>query len=378
MTLPPAPLILHIFPSFAVGGAQMRMATLANQFGPRFRHAIIALDQQVACRDHLNPRLDIQIIPAPPQAQPLPARLLSIRAALRHIAPDILITSNWGSIEWAMARPLAGRIRHIHTEDGFGPEEQHTQLPRRVITRRLVLRRSDIVVPSTLLQHAAQHIWRLPPSRIHYIPNGIDLTRFHPNTRTRPADTGRTILCVAGLRPEKNIARLLRALALAKLTPNPRLLIAGDGPQRAALQVLAADLALNVTFLGNVTDPAPLYRDADLFVLSSDTEQMPLSVIEAMSSGLPVVATAVGDIRAMVAESNQPLLAAPTDQALADALDITQTINLGMIGAENRRKAEQMFDIARMTAKWQALLGPTGTDLIDPARVLRQNEQSLQ
>jgi glycosyltransferase involved in cell wall biosynthesis len=369
MTPERAALILHVFPSFAIGGAQMRMATLANRFGPRFRHAIIALDQQTSCRDQLDPQLDIQLIAPPEPVRSLPGRLLAIRAMLRRIAPDLLITSNWGAIEWAMARPLARGIRHIHTEDGFGPEEHKTQLPRRVLTRRVVLRQSDVVVPSSLLHHAARTIWRLPEPHIHYIPNGIDLTRFTPiqSSATSRADPGLTILCVAGLRPEKNIARLLRALALARLTPVPHLLIAGDGPERAALQALATSLALNVTFLGNVTDPAKLYQTADLFALSSDTEQMPLSVIEAMASGLPVIATAVGDIPAMVAEANQPLLAAPTDQSLADALAQTPMADLTHIGAENRRKAERLFDVGVMTAKWQSLLVPAGAAAPKPA-----------
>ncbi len=375
MTASPPALILHVFPSFAVGGAQMRMATLANRFGPRFRHAIIALDQQTACRDQLDPQLDVELIAPPKPAPTLPARLRAIRALLRRIAPDLLITSNWGSIEWAMARPLAHIARHIHTEDGFGPEEHQTQLPRRVLTRRLVLRQSDVVVPSTLLRHAARQIWRLPEPRIHYIPNGIDLTRFTPNPNGNLAlsrtDPGLTILCVAGLRREKNIARLLRALALARLTPAPHLLIAGDGPEREALQTLATDLALNVTFLGNIADPAPLYHNADLFALSSDTEQMPLSVIEAMASGLPVIATAVGDISAMVAEANLPLLAAPNDQALADAIQRAHILDRAMIGAENRQKAERRFDVAVMTAHWQALLAPASLGADAPRPRLR-------
>ncbi len=375
MTASPSALILHVFPSFAVGGAQMRMATLANRFGPRFRHAIIALDQQTACRDQLDPQLDVELIAPPKPARTLPARLRAIRALLRRIAPDLLITSNWGSIEWAMARPLAHIARHIHTEDGFGPEEHQTQLPRRVLTRRLVLRQSDVVVPSTLLRHAARQIWRLPEPRIHYIPNGIDLTRFTPNPNGNLAlsrtDPGLTILCVAGLRREKNIARLLRALALARLTPAPHLLIAGDGPEREALQTLATDLALNVTFLGNIADPAPLYHNADLFALSSDTEQMPLSVIEAMASGLPVIATAVGDISAMVAEANLPLLAAPNDQALADAIQRAHILDRAMIGAENRQKAERRFDVAVMTAHWQALLAPASLGADAPRPRLR-------
>ena len=358
MTSPP-PLILHIFPSFAVGGAQIRMATLANHFGQQFRHIIIALDQQITCQSHLDPRLDVQFLPAPPSTGTLPQRLAGIRATLRAIAPDLLITSNWGAMEWAIARFGAGIHRHIHTEDGFGPQEHQTQLRRRILIRRTALRWSDLVVPSATLNRIARDIWRLPAHRRHFIPNGVDLARFHPDPNPpAPTRTGLTILCVAALRPEKNLSRLLRALALADLTPPPRLRIAGDGPDRATLEQLAQILSLNVEFLGTIADPAAFYRAADLFALSSDTEQMPLSVIEAMSSGLPVIATDVGDIAAMLAPENHILLTARSDQALAYAFKTTQIIDRRSIGAANRRKAELLFDITLMTDHWQALLDP--------------------
>lgn len=356
MTKAAAPLILHVFPSFAVGGAQMRMIALANRFGQRFRHAIIALDHNTACATRLSPDLDVQLIPAPTMAPALLPRLNQIGALLRVIKPDILITSNWGAIEWAMARSLGRIARHIHTEDGFGPEEQQVQLRRRVLTRRIALRWSEVVVPSATLHMIGQRQWHLPSARLHFIPNGIDLAHFHPQSGPRPDQPGLKILCVAALRPEKNLQRLLRALHLTRLTPAPQLAIAGDGPERTALESLAAELGLNVRFLGNVADPAPLYRAADLFALSSDTEQMPLSVIEAMSCGLPVVATAVGDIQSMVAPQNQPLLSARSDQALAGAFSNTQSINLPAIGVANRLKAERLFDIATMTSRWQSLL----------------------
>ena len=126
--------------------------------------------------------------------------------------PDLLVTSNWGSIEWALARIGTG-VPHLHMEDGFGPEERARQLPRRVLARRLLLRRSTVVVPSRLLWRVANEIWRLPRSNVRLLANGIDVDRFataRPHRGAQPVVIG----TVAALRPEKNLARLIRAVAL--------------------------------------------------------------------------------------------------------------------------------------------------------------------
>ena len=127
---------------------------------------------------------------------------------------------------------------------------------------------------------------------------------------------------VAALRPEKNLARLLRAFRLVADVMPARLVIAGDGPERPGLEQLTRDLGLSglVRFTGHLDDPAALYRTLDIFALSSDTEQMPLSVIEAMASGLPVAATAVGDVAAMLAAENQAFVTPLEDAALAGRL----------------------------------------------------------
>jgi glycosyltransferase involved in cell wall biosynthesis len=278
---------------------------------------------------------------------------------LHELQPSLLITSNWGSIEWAIAnfKPL---VRHVHMEDGFGPEERSSQLRRRVLTRRLALRRSTVVLPSHTLQHIARHTWKLNPQQLRYIPNGVDLGSPNaPDAKALPwkNDNLPVIGTVAVLRGEKNIPRLLRAFA--KLTIPARLVIVGDGPARQSLEALSQELAVadRVHFVGHVSGPQFLYRHFDLFALSSDTEQMPLSVLEAMAAALPVASTDVGDVRQMLSTENDRFVVPCDDDALATSLGLllSDAILRQTIGAANQTKARAEYDAEKMFRMHRAL-----------------------
>jgi glycosyltransferase involved in cell wall biosynthesis len=363
--LPPgsAPLLLHVFPTFAIGGAQVRFAALANRFGPRWRHAIVALDGRTDCAERLAPSVPCVVLPAPPP-EGGPVRIWRIRRFLRDLNAAVLVTSNWGAIEWAAANLFPPRIRHIHTEDGFGPDEASGQKPRRVLFRRLVLRRSTVVLPSLTLLKAARETWRLPEARLHYIPNGLDLARFRPEGSRlplAPPGEGPVIGTVAKLRAEKNLARLLHACALLHRDGLVfRLVVIGDGPEEEALKALAAELGLGgiTRFAGHVPDPAAAYRAMDVFALSSDTEQMPFSVMEAMASALPVASTNVGDVAAMLGEGSRDFVAPKDDRALAAALRplLAEALLRQRIGMANRARAEAAYDQETMFQAYARLI----------------------
>jgi glycosyltransferase involved in cell wall biosynthesis len=362
-----APLVLHIFPSFAVGGAQVRFAALANRFKARWRHAVISLDGEEACADRIGEDVPLAMIPPPVEDLRLARRVWRIHRTLQELKPDVLVTSNWGSIEWAIANQLPPSLRHIHTEDGFGPEEAVVQLRRRVLTRHWALRGSTIVLPSQRLLRLAREEWRLPPASLRYVPNGVDLRRFRPDGPAACLDVpgpGPLIGTVAALRPEKALDRLLYAAAILMNEGLAfRLVVVGDGPERRRLECLAAELDLGgcVRFTGAMPDPAPAYRAFDVFALSSATEQMPFSVLEAMASGLPVASTDVGDVRSMLAPENLPHLAAADDAAFAAALRpllVDATLRRGL-GAANRRRAELEFDQEAMFQAYAALIDGT-------------------
>ncbi len=347
------PLLLHVWPTFATGGAQVRFTTIANHFGRRWRHAIVAMDGNLTARERLDPGLDLCFPILPLRKGDTLGNLRTIRAALRALRPDCLLTGNWGTIEWAIANRVQV-VRQVHVEDGFGPEERDRQLPRRAWTRRLMLAGRTLVVPSVTLRRIALDIWNLSARQVRYIPNGVDLDRFAP---CEPAPGHEPVIgTAAALRPEKNIARLLRAFALAAEGRPGRLAIAGDGPERPALEQLAQTLGIasRVTWAGHLPDPAPFLRGLDAFALSSDTEQMPLSLLEAMAAGLPVASTAVGDVAAMLPPAQHPLVVPTHDQALATALVrlLGDASLRRTLGQANRARAAAEYDQRRMLDRW--------------------------
>jgi glycosyltransferase involved in cell wall biosynthesis len=361
------PLLLHVFSSFAIGGQQTRFATIANCLGRAFRHRLISLDGRDEAVTLLSPDLDVAVLPAPARSANPVRQLRAIARSGSAILPDLLITYNWGAIEWAIFNRLRYRRPHIHLEDGFGPDEADRQKRRRVLARRVALRRSTVVVPSRNLAEIARTQWGLNPSRVIYIPNGIDPGRFDriPNQGEphRDREDGE---CVIGsfspLRREKNIERLIRAFAeLSLFSPSVRLVICGDGPERAPLIDLASRLSVmdRVTFTGHVSRPELAMAGFDLFAITSDTEQMPYAVLEAMSARLPVVATAVGDIPIIVAEQNRPFIVErDAPGCLASALEqLCRDATLRQrIGSANREKVEAEFGIEPMVEAFRRLL----------------------
>jgi glycosyltransferase involved in cell wall biosynthesis len=361
--------LLHVFSTFAVGGPQVRFCTLVGRLGAGWHHDIVAMDGDLACRERLPPISSGASVGFP---------LIKIRKGetlgnarrfyhtLRALGPDLLVTYNWGTIEWAMANAFA-RLPHVHVEDGFGPEERNRQIPRRVWLRRLLLRRATVALPSRTLWRIATEQWRLDPARVRYLPNGILLPRFAGDGPPPewPGE-GPVIGTVAALRPEKNLPRLLRAFALVRQTHPARLVIVGDGPELPGLQALAATLGVAgwTRFAGHMADPAAAYRGFDLFALSSDTEQMPLSVLEAMAAGLAVAATDVGDVATMLAEANRRFVVAQDDARLAEAMAalLDRPELRRALGAANRARAEREYDEAAMVRGYASLFGASLSD----------------
>ena len=362
--------LLHLQSSFNPGGKEVRAVQLINAFGPGVEHTIVsampgALGAAKAIARGIPVDLDS---PFPAlQGRPTPARLQRIaRAMLGH---DLVLTYNFGAMDAAMAHTLfAGMLGLpplVHHEDGFNEDEAVRLKPARNWYRRIGLgRASALVVPSRRLEAIARDVWHQPEGRVVRIANGIRTAAYRKTPRAdalprvikRPGELWLGTL--AGLKPVKNLTRLVRVFAAL---PEPwQLVICGEGPDREAIraEALRLDVADRVHLPGFVADPAQVVGLFDLYALSSDSEQFPISAVEAMAAGLALAAPAVGDVAAMVAPENQPFIAPPGDEAaLARAVhDLAADPALrGRVGAANRARAVAEYDEDAMVAAYRAV-----------------------
>lgn len=325
------------------------------------------MDGNTACAERLGEDVDFRLIIPGIKKGALLGNAREFRRILRADRPDALVTYNWGSIEWA-ASNLWPICRHLHIEDGFGPEEACGQLRRRVWARRVLFApRTRVVLPSQRLYRLAAETWRLPKKRLTYLPNGIDCDRFSRSpdqaisARMRRHPDELLVGTVAGLRPEKNIGRLIEAFSLVRSKQPARLIIIGDGIERARLEAMVGERGLvdDVVFTGSLTAPEQLLGAFDVFALSSDTEQMPYSILEAMAAGLSIASVDVGDIKDMVSAENRnhvvPVDARPLAAAMVDLLgDRRRRVGIGLA---NQRRVRSHYDQQEMFDAYGELFG---------------------
>lgn len=362
--------ILHLHSSFDEGGKELRCVQLINAFGPGLMHAIVsARPDAMAAAKLIAPSIPVAYpTKFPPLAGfPTPGRLKRIAEAMKGYG--LVLTYNWGAMDAVMAHTLfsqsMGLPPLIHHEDGFNEDEAGGLKKRRNWYRTIALgRTAALVVPSRGLERIAHSAWHQPATRIHRIENGIDVAAYagKPRNDILPRLIKHKgefwVGTLAGLRAVKNLPLLVRAFAA---TPGQwQLVILGEGPERATIEAEAERLGIEhrVHLPGFVKQPHEVIGLFDIFALSSDSEQFPVSLVEAMAAGLPVAAPAVGDVAAMVAPENQRFVVMPGDeralsQALLDLADDADARRA--LGEANRRKARENFDQQRMIERYRRL-----------------------
>jgi sugar transferase (PEP-CTERM/EpsH1 system associated) len=283
-----------------------------------------------------------------------PGLALRLARLLRRLRADVVHThDDRPHLYGTLAARLAGVRRVIHTRHGQGIHQSRRQAA-------LVNLAAGRVHRFVCVSHDSARLavrQGVPARKVTVVWNGIDLGRFAP-AGPRP---GGPAVIVARLSPEKDHATLLRAAArVVRTDPSFRLEVAGDGPCREDLHRLAGELGLAgcVRFLGAVRDVPALLARAGLFVLSSVSEGVSLTLLEAMAAGLPVVATRVGGNPEVVADGTTGLLVPATDaDALAGALRVLwrDPETARSLGAAGRLRAEHHFDVRAMVAAYERL-----------------------
>lgn len=368
--------LLHVFSTFAVGGPEVRSCDLINHFGDRYRHTIIAMDGRYDCQTKLQAGVPVTYLEVENFRQNLVKNVQQFSRLLKQLKPDVLLTYNWGAIEWGLASAFSRVCPHFHWEEGFAPEEVVQQKKRRIYARRLFLARAEkIVVPSRVLEGIARQVWKFPATRVSYIPNGVDVIKYsrspsHKHNLTIDPAVAKSPDCllvgtVATLRQEKNIPRLLRVFIQATTNIAAKLVIVGHGPEYSVLWQFVQEnrLSENVLLLGHKDDPAEIVKQFDVFAISSDTEQMPISVLEAMAAGCPVVGTDVGDIREMLAPANRSFLCSVTaenDFAMNLQRLLLEADLRTRLGQQNHERCQASFDKSIMYRNYETLYDFTG------------------
>jgi glycosyltransferase involved in cell wall biosynthesis len=377
--------ILHCHSTFALGGKEARAVRLMNAWGDRAHHTILsAVPDQLGARDAIAPGI-VAHFPGDTGAPPLHGKpgLARYRALARYFQRfDLILTYNWGAMDAVMTRQIMRVVMAlpplVHHEDGFNADEAVALNPKRNLFRRAALGAAHaVVVPSHRLDQVARDHWGVrAPLRI---ANGVALDRYRatvaayalPGFDRRPGDV--IVGTIAGLRAVKDLPLLVAAIA--QTPPNVRLVIAGEGPERPAIEaaIAAHGLGDRVHMAGFVADPAAVVGLFDMMALSSLSEQQPIAVIEAMAAALPVVSPAVGDVPHMVAPDNAPFIVERSAEALAGAI-IALARDPALrdsVGAANAARADAEFDERRMIARYAALytgaMGLSAERLAPPA-----------
>jgi sugar transferase (PEP-CTERM/EpsH1 system associated) len=366
--------IAHVVLALNMGGLErVVLRLLARLDRTRFAPIVCALDEPGGLAPELA-RLGVPLRVV--RRRPGVDLGVAVRLAtvLRQEGVRLVHTHNaashlYGSLAAHLLRGRGGRRPPIvHTKHGRDEPDK----PRRVLVNRLASALCDrVVAVSDDAAAVAVGIEHVSPRKVMTILNGVDTDEFRP----RPDDVGAArealgapregfhVGCVARLATIKDHRTLLDAFALLRVDrPDAHLTLVGDGPERPSLHERAArpDLAGAVTFAGERSDIAPLLAAFDVFALSSLSEGISLTLLEASSAGLPIVATRVGGNEEVVVDGETGVLVPSADPAAFAAALAALAAGAGRpdraaLGAAGRARVERRFSVERMVRDYTEL-----------------------
>ncbi len=360
--------VLHVVAGFGAGGAEWMAANLLRT-SDQERFDVGAISLRGPNGGDLERALAQDGIPVRYMGKERgfdPLVLARVARLMEHFRPQVVHTHTY-ALRYALPYMLCRRIPlMVHTVHNLAEREWDDWSGR--LVRRIAFRRG--VLPVAIATEVADSIRRFYGiDGFPLIPNGIPVADFRRPSigpeewrrREGFAPTDVLFVCVAGLRPQKNPALLLEAFVRGPASdPRARLLFVGRGALKSELESRIGALGLQekVHLLGLRSDVAEILNAADVFVLSSDWEGNPLSVMEAMAAGKPVVCTAVGGVPELVEGGECGLLVPQGDaKALAGAMRyLLESPKAGKsMGEASARRAVERFDLRVMTEAYENL-----------------------
>jgi sugar transferase (PEP-CTERM/EpsH1 system associated) len=368
------PLVAHVIYRLDVGGLENGLVNLINRFpAQRFRHAIISLTDYSEFRQRLT-RADVPVFALNKPPGNSPVTQFNLWRLLNRLRPDIVHTRNLAALEATLPAALAGVPVRVHGEHGRDVDDLDGTNSRRQIVRRLYKPFvHQYIAVSQDLGSYLQHKIGVPPSRIAQIYNGVDSTLFHPAGEVRDAvphpnfsGPGRFVIGTVGrmqdvkdqLTLAQAFVRLMQAIPGAE--QRLRLVMVGEGPLRERARILLAEAGVEeyVWLPGERNDVARIMRSFDLFVLPSLAEGISNTILEAMASGLPVLATAVGGnpeliqagVTGTLVPRGDPESMARAIRAYAESTELCRRH-----GIEARRMIERKFGMEAMVGAYMTI-----------------------
>jgi len=358
----PVKRVLHIIDSLHLGGAQEVVLNLATCGSARFRHEVATMHGHGIYWERLR-QAGVKVHSLSPHRlfpfylASIPWRLLADRPDILHchLIPSNIIAKPLGAL---LGVPVV--INHDHTNDTRRAESRLLLALDRFSNRFA----SHIVAVSASCRDFLITRESIPSSDVTLVPNAIDLRRFSPAVARRdqarvelglPA-SARVVAGVGRLNPQKNFSLFLDIAAqLAPRFSDLHFLLAGDGPEEKMLREKAAALGIadRVTFSGYVADTRLVYLAADVLLMPSRYEGLPMTLLEAMAMGLPVVASQLDGIAEVIGDGREGFLVPSDDAALfvESTAALLQDAELSSRIAQNARaKVEASFSVERMTS----------------------------
>ncbi len=365
------PLVLHLIYRLAMGGLENGLVNVINHMPvDRYRHAIVCLTDFTDFRDRIT-RADVEVIAIYKKDGLNWSSYLRIWEVIKRLKPTILHTRNLPTMEYAIAATFAGVPFRVHGEHGRDVHDQYGASRKFQIFRKFMALwiHHFITVSGDLAQWLQQSIG-IKSRWISQIYNGVDVERFCPATESQReilprefASSEQFIIGTVGrMQTVKDQTTLVRAFVqLRKVFPDVascvRLVLVGDGPLRLEIQKVIQDEGLSpyVWLSGERDDIPDLMRAFDLFVLPSQAEGISNTILEAMASGLPIVATDVGGNSELVKQGDTGVLVPPKDplaMARAIAMYATDADLLRQHGKAGRGLAESRFSLQAMVDQY--------------------------